>query len=127
MAPTYGSLSLNGLFVFQAVVVIANVKIMIASSTHSGLSVFLQVGSILFFYFFYGIMSLPAIKQHEILGTFTMLMTLVNNWMLLFFFALAYCCLEYCLKLVYDNLNNVYQYQMMLEEKRERARIAHLM
>lgn len=118
--PTYGSLDINGLFVFQAVVVIANVKIMIASSTHSVVSLVLQFGSILFFWFFYSLMSLPAMSQHEILGSFRMLMSWVNNWMLLIFFAMAYCCLEYCLKLMYDNLNNVYQYQKMLEDRKER-------
>lgn len=93
---------------------------MIASSTHSVVSLVLQFGSILFFWFFYSILSIPVFSQHEILGSFRMLMSWVNNWMLLIFFAMAYCCLEYCLKLMYDNLNNVYQYQKMLEERSER-------
>jgi len=124
--PTYGSLSLNGLFVFQAVVVVANVKIMIASSTHSVVSVGLQVGSIVFFFLAYWLLGLPALAQPDLLGTFRMMMTLMSNWMLIFFFALSYCLFEYCLKLMYDNLNNVYQYQKMLEDQRERKRLALL-
>ena len=41
LRPSYGSLEVNGLFVFQAVVICANVKIMIASSTHNYMTIFL--------------------------------------------------------------------------------------
>lgn len=59
MKPVNGSLYLNGIFIFQAIVVIVNVKIFIHSSTHTWLSLGLQFGSILMFYFAYGILSLP--------------------------------------------------------------------
>ena len=57
-APTFGSVHLNGAFLYQAIVVIVNVKIMIASSIHSGLSLFLQFGSIGVFYACYYILNL---------------------------------------------------------------------
>merc|ERR1711935_992772 len=45
-----GGMIINGVFIFQAIVVIVNIKIMIATNTYSFLSFFWQFGSILLFY-----------------------------------------------------------------------------
>ena len=110
MKPINGSMYLNGVFIFQAIVVIVNIKIMIHSSTHSWLSILLQFGSIFVFYLAYGLLTLPAFDQ-IFTGTFGMLMTLYNNWMLLTFVTMSYCSIEYISKLMYNNLHNVYKYQ----------------
>lgn len=57
MKPVNGSLFLDGIFIFEAIVVIVNVKIFIHSSTHTWLSLTLQFGSILMFYIAYGVLS----------------------------------------------------------------------
>ena len=59
MKPINGSLFINGIFIFQAIVVIVNVKILIHSSTHSWLSITLQLGSILMFFIAYAVLSAP--------------------------------------------------------------------
>lgn len=41
MKPITGTMYLNGIFIFQAIVVIVNIKILIHSSTHSWLGLFL--------------------------------------------------------------------------------------
>jgi magnesium-transporting ATPase (P-type) len=61
MRPINGSLFLNGMFIYQAIVVIVNVKIFIHSSNHTWLSLFFQLGSILVFYLGYAILSTTAL------------------------------------------------------------------
>lgn len=109
MRPITGSLYLNGIFIFQAIVVIVNIKILIHSSTHSWLGLFLQWASIGAFYGAYALLSSPFLNQ-DVLGTFFILEGLFTNWMLLSFFTLGYCCLEYIMKIMYGNLYNVYQF-----------------
>lgn len=122
--PTYSSVYLNGLFLFQAVVVIVNVKLMIATNTHSLLTVSLQLLSIALFYLAYFILNLPALGQSDLSGTLRMLLTMGTNWILLFFFTLSYCCLEYIFRIMYDNLHNVYEYEKKVEAEHAKARIA---
>ena len=117
--PISGSMYMNGMFMFQAIVVIVNIKILIHSSIHSWLSLFFQFGSILVFYLAYGILAMPALDQ-IITGTFNMLLTLFTNWMVLFFLTLSYTLLEYISKVMYDNLHNIYKYQQMIEEEHKR-------
>ena len=113
---------MNGMFMFQAIVVIVNIKILIHSSIHSWLSLFFQFGSILVFYLAYGILAMPALDQ-IITGTFNMLLTLFTNWMVLFFLTLSYTLLEYISKVMYDNLHNIYKYQQMIEEEHKRQEL----
>lgn len=71
------------------------------------------------FYFCYGVLSTSALDQPEITGTFGMLLGLIGNWMLLFFFTLAYCCLEYIFKILYDNIHNTFKLRQMQEDQKK--------
>lgn len=52
-----GSLFLDGTFMFQAIVVIVNVKIFISTTTHTIYSVLWQIGSIAIFYVAFYVMN----------------------------------------------------------------------
>lgn len=45
-----GSLIINGLFIFQAIVVLVNIKLILQTNTHTWLGLLFQVGSMLWFY-----------------------------------------------------------------------------
>ena len=114
-----GGMIINGVFIFQAIVVIVNIKIMIATNTYSFLSFFWQFGSILLFYISFFVLQLQSFQQ-DIQGMYSLLYSMVSQWFLLFFFTLAYVLVEYIMSLGYANLQNIYQYQQMLEIKREK-------
>jgi len=114
-----GGMIINGVFIFQAIIVIVNIKIMIATNTYSFLSFFWQFGSILLFYISFFVLQLQSFQQ-DIQGMYSLLYSMVSQWFLLFFFTLAYVLVEYIMSLGYANLQNIYQYQQMLEIKREK-------
>ena len=79
-----GGLDLNGLFIFQAIVVLVNIKLLVHSNTYSPISLFLQLGSIAFFYFVLWVVNLYSTT--DLFGLFRVLFNFRNQWFLLFFF-----------------------------------------
>ena len=99
-----GSLEVNGAFLFQAIVVLVNIKIFLHSNTMSFFSMFWQFGSIALFYIFFFVFSLsPEFELFQILPT---LFSFENQYFLLGFFIIGYSLIEYGLNMVERKLNN---------------------
>ena len=89
-----GSLDLIGVFIFQAIVWLVNVKIIVLSHTHSLLSLFWQLGSIYMFYLMYWYLS-NYNTTSDLYETIWLLLSFQTQYILLFLFATAYILIEY--------------------------------
>jgi len=114
-------LIINGVFVFEAIVVLVNVKLFIQTFTHTIGSVIIQFGSIMMFYLFF-----YYFNTNKIFGLFHMmpvLFSFVNQYYLLFFFMTSYILIEYGLNILDLELQNVIQESLYLEKKEKFERI----
>jgi phospholipid-transporting ATPase len=116
-----GSLVVNGLFIFQAIVVLVNIKLFIQTSTHTLCSVFLQVISIVLFYaMFYFLSSQIKIENGDLFNTFPILMSFANQYMLLFFFMTSYILIEKGQNMLEQEIRAIQEeYDEKLLEKRK--------
>mmetsp|Transcript_41346 Transcript_41346/g.62991 ORF Transcript_41346/g.62991 Transcript_41346/m.62991 type:complete len:239 (-) Transcript_41346:555-1271(-) len=112
-----GSLDLNGVFIFQAIVVAVNIKIFIQSNTFSLLSVFWQFGSIAMFYiFFYLFNAHPDLDLFDLMPT---LFSFESQYLLLFFFMTSYSLIEYGLSIFEKHISNTLEENKQREKKEE--------
>ena len=93
-------LVLNGAFIFQAIVVLVNIKLFIQTNTHSWFSILWIVWSIGSFYFVLWLLS-----QYALMDTFSILSVLssfMTQYTLLFFFTISYILIEYGILILDD-------------------------
>jgi len=109
-----GSLNLNGVFIFQAIVVLVNIKIFLQSNTMSCLSLFWQFGSIGLFYLFFFFFSIHP--KLDLFSLMPILFSFENQYVLLFFFTTSYSLIEYGMSILEKNISN------SIEEMKERER-----
>lgn len=80
------------MFVFGAVVIIVNLKVMISSSVWDFLAVFFMLGSIVsFFLCFWG---LASIKSYYLYGVYTEILDIPESYLAFFFFAFSYILID---------------------------------
>ena len=95
-----GSLIVNGIFVFEAIVVLVNVKLMIQTYTHSIGSIIVQLGTVGVFYLSFFLLNLwndPDIGLYKLMPV---LFSFTNQFTLLFFFMVGYILIEYGLNIL---------------------------
>ena len=90
---TASSLVLNGVFIFQAIVWLVNVKLFVLTHTHSCLSVFWQLGSVAAFYIVYACLSAYSATD-DLYQTLGVLFSFRTQYILLALFATAYILIE---------------------------------
>mmetsp|Transcript_824 Transcript_824/g.1479 ORF Transcript_824/g.1479 Transcript_824/m.1479 type:complete len:437 (+) Transcript_824:889-2199(+) len=93
-----GSLNLNGVFIFQAIVVLVNIKLFLHSNTYSFFSILWQFGSIFLFYLFFSFFNTN--QDLGLFGLLPILFSFENQYFLLFFFMTSYSLIEYGLGVV---------------------------
>jgi magnesium-transporting ATPase (P-type) len=87
-----GGLTIDGNFMFCALVIIVNVKVLISSYQHSFWSLFLIFGSIISFFIVFAGMSEMIITS--VYGEFDHTYNLIQTYLLLLFFTLAYVLMD---------------------------------
>ena len=98
-----GSLIINGVFIFQTIVVLVNLKLFWDTRMQSFFSIFLQLFSIVTFYIFLAIFNdLAATDLYQIIP---ILMHFVNQYFLLFLFVTGYILLEHAFNQYIDYVN----------------------
>ena len=81
-----------GLFLYQAIVVRVNLRLMIATNQHSCVSLFWQIGSLVFFYLVLWLLS--SIRRLDTFGAMGLLVNLVPGWTLLVLVTLGFAAAE---------------------------------
>lgn len=113
---TSGSLILNGVFIFQAIVWLINVKIFVLSNTHSCLSILWQISSVIAFYVMYFYLSTYSATS-DLYMTMEVLLSFQNQYILLFLFATSYILIEHGIqqfeKQIEANLQEMQYYQQL--------------
>jgi magnesium-transporting ATPase (P-type) len=87
-----GSLEVDGMFVFGAVVIIVNLKVMISSAVWDFLAVFFMLGSIVsFFICFWG---LSSIKAYYMYGVYQQILLIPETYVSFVFFGFSYILVD---------------------------------
>lgn len=93
-----GSLVVNGIFVFEAIVVLVNIKLLIQTYTHTIGSIIIQMGCIGVFYLSFFLLNLwPSSGIYKLMPV---LFSFTNQFALLFFFITGYILIEYGLNIL---------------------------
>lgn len=95
-----GDLTLDGLFIFEAIVFLVNIKIMFQTFKYTFFSFFWQIGSII--NFFIGFAILNSMKTTSIYDMMPKLFSFRNSYLLLFFIVSSYVLIEFGISVVDD-------------------------
>ena len=106
---------MNGIFIFETVVVLVNVKLLIQTYTHTIGSVVINLGTIGVFYLAFFILNL--IPNSGVYKLMPVLFSFTNQFALLFFFVVGYILIEYGLNILDIEVQNVKDESLYLEKK----------
>jgi len=110
-----GSLVVNGIFVFEAIVVLVNIKLLIQTYTHTIGSIIIQLGCIGVFYLSFFLLNLW--DKSGIYRLMPVLFSFTNQFVLLFFFITGYILIEYGMNILDIEVQNVKDASLYLEKK----------
>lgn len=108
-----GSLMFDGTFVIQAIVLLANMKIMMNSYEHTKISLFWQIASMLSFYVFFAVETYTQLVATDLSGMLPLMMTFSSTYLLLILIVSGFLLVDHVL----ENLRAWYQVQNDLIEK----------
>jgi hypothetical protein len=109
------------LFVYEAIVIRVNIKILVATSTHSVCSSFWIFGSVIIFYLTVILLSNLNYAANDLYGIAGLIFNLVPQWLLLAFFGIGFAALEQIQNYFQAHMTH-YKRWMQLEEKKEELR-----
>ena len=87
-----GSLMFNGTFIIQAIVLLVNVKVFLATNYHTAWSLFWQIGSVAWFYVFFIVENYQ--DQNDLQGMFFLQMSFITTYVLLLLFLAGFSLLD---------------------------------
>lgn len=95
-----GDLTLDGLFIFEAIVFLVNIKIMFQTYKYTFYSFFWQIGSILNFFIIFTILN--YMESGSLYQMMPKLFSFKNSYFLLFFIVSSYVLVEFGISVVDD-------------------------
>ena len=110
-----GSMTISGLFCFQTIVVLVNIKILVQSNTHTWLSWFWQLGSIANFYVAFASFSYSEFNPN-LRDLMPLLLDFVSQYILLFFCVCSYILIEQGSKILEQEINDIIEKYEEIEE-----------
>ena len=97
-----GDLTLDGLFIFEAIVFLVNIKIMFQTFKYTFFSFFWQIGSILNFFIIFAILN--SLEDTSLFSMMPKLFSFRNSYFLLFFVVCSYILIEFGISVLDDLL-----------------------
>jgi magnesium-transporting ATPase (P-type) len=107
-----GSLMFNGTFIIQAIVLLVNGKIFLATHFHTAWSLFWQIGSVAWFYVFFIFENYYTKNKFELFGMFPLQMSFLSTYVLLLLFLVGFSLVDQ----VQSHLDQYYLEKVEMQE-----------
>lgn len=113
-----GSVWIDGTYIMQATIVLVTVKIFVSTSSHTGWSIFFQLGCIVAFYVYLIIFTYVPASLSQILGVGRALLYFIENYLLLFITVIAFSIVDVGMWHIDQQLQIAYEhFEENLEEQ----------